>query len=153
MLICMVGICVSCDAWKLSFLHFFQVFTGYHFKCRYTKEFLWSRRDFSRDCSVLCLYLISLSLCLSVSCSKNRLSSNMNPVYSPVQPGTPYGNPKNMAYAGKCIKQFAHTARHTHTQTHKHSYIKRERNRYQVHYLMLFLSQVSHTSPNEFTEI
>ncbi|XP_031429566.1 protein FAM168A isoform X3 [Clupea harengus] len=32
--------------------------------------------------------------------SKNRLSSNMNPVYSPVQPGTPYGNPKNMAYAG-----------------------------------------------------
>ncbi|XP_038860916.1 protein FAM168A-like [Salvelinus namaycush] len=24
----------------------------------------------------------------------------MNPVYSPVQPGTPYGNPKNMAYAG-----------------------------------------------------
>uniref|UniRef100_A0A9J8ACQ2 Family with sequence similarity 168 member A n=1 Tax=Cyprinus carpio carpio TaxID=630221 RepID=A0A9J8ACQ2_CYPCA len=32
--------------------------------------------------------------------SKNRLSSTMNPVYSPVQPGTPYGNPKNMAYAG-----------------------------------------------------
>lgn len=31
----------------------------------------------------------------------------MNPVYSPVQPGTPYGNPKNMAFAGK-----------THTQTH-----------------------------------
>ncbi|RXM98026.1 Protein FAM168A [Acipenser ruthenus] len=24
----------------------------------------------------------------------------MNPVYSPVQPGTPYGNPKNMAYPG-----------------------------------------------------
>ncbi|XP_053161934.1 protein FAM168A isoform X1 [Hemicordylus capensis] len=24
----------------------------------------------------------------------------MNPVYSPVQPGAPYGNPKNMAYAG-----------------------------------------------------
>ncbi|XP_043548124.1 protein FAM168A isoform X6 [Chiloscyllium plagiosum] len=24
----------------------------------------------------------------------------MNPVYSPVQPGTPYGNPKNMAYTG-----------------------------------------------------
>ncbi|XP_074497975.1 protein FAM168A isoform X3 [Sebastes fasciatus] len=24
----------------------------------------------------------------------------MNPVYSPVQPGTPYGNPKNMAFAG-----------------------------------------------------
>ncbi|KAJ7996881.1 hypothetical protein DPEC_G00223110 [Dallia pectoralis] len=32
--------------------------------------------------------------------SKGRLSSNMNPVYSPVQPGTPYGNPKNIAYAG-----------------------------------------------------
>ncbi|XP_031651354.1 protein FAM168A isoform X4 [Oncorhynchus kisutch] len=31
--------------------------------------------------------------------SKNRLSS-MNPVYSPVQPGAPYGNPKNMAYTG-----------------------------------------------------
>ncbi|KAM6945959.1 protein FAM168A isoform 2-T2 [Aplochiton taeniatus] len=31
--------------------------------------------------------------------SKNRLAG-MNPVYSPVQPGTPYGNPKNMAYAG-----------------------------------------------------
>ncbi|XP_041088939.1 protein FAM168A isoform X1 [Polyodon spathula] len=30
--------------------------------------------------------------------SKSRLSSTMNPVYSPVQPGTPYGNPKNMAY-------------------------------------------------------
>lgn len=25
----------------------------------------------------------------------------MNPVYSPVQPGTPYGNPKNMAFTGK----------------------------------------------------
>nr|KAF6342822.1 family with sequence similarity 168 member A [Pipistrellus kuhlii] len=24
----------------------------------------------------------------------------MNPVYSPVQPGAPYGNPKNMAYTG-----------------------------------------------------
>ncbi|XP_041088944.1 protein FAM168A isoform X5 [Polyodon spathula] len=32
--------------------------------------------------------------------SKSRLSSTMNPVYSPVQPGTPYGNPKNMAYPG-----------------------------------------------------
>nr|XP_046171902.1 protein FAM168A-like [Oncorhynchus gorbuscha] len=31
--------------------------------------------------------------------SKNRLSG-MNPVYSPVQPGAPYGNPKNMAYTG-----------------------------------------------------
>ncbi|XP_066555440.1 protein FAM168A isoform X3 [Amia ocellicauda] len=30
--------------------------------------------------------------------SKSRLSSTMNPVYSPVQPGAPYGNPKNMAY-------------------------------------------------------
>ncbi|XP_056297684.1 protein FAM168A isoform X4 [Pseudoliparis swirei] len=30
---------------------------------------------------------------------KNRLASAMNPVYSPVQPGTPYGNPKNMAFA------------------------------------------------------
>ncbi|XP_075775678.1 protein FAM168A isoform X4 [Pelodiscus sinensis] len=27
-------------------------------------------------------------------------SSAMNPVYSPVQPGAPYGNPKNMAYTG-----------------------------------------------------
>lgn len=25
----------------------------------------------------------------------------MNPVYSPVQPGAPYGNPKTMAYTGK----------------------------------------------------
>lgn len=25
----------------------------------------------------------------------------MNPVYSPVQPGAPYGNPKNMAYTGR----------------------------------------------------
>lgn len=25
----------------------------------------------------------------------------MNPVYSPVQPGAPYGNPKNMAYTGE----------------------------------------------------
>ncbi|XP_031153111.1 protein FAM168A isoform X2 [Sander lucioperca] len=32
--------------------------------------------------------------------SKNRLASAMNPVYSPVQPGTPYGNPKNMAFTG-----------------------------------------------------
>ncbi|MFT7803119.1 protein FAM168A-like isoform X1 [Arapaima gigas] len=33
--------------------------------------------------------------------SKSRLSSTMNPVYSPVQPVTaPYGNPKNMAYTG-----------------------------------------------------
>ncbi|KAG7250157.1 hypothetical protein CRUP_003289, partial [Coryphaenoides rupestris] len=24
----------------------------------------------------------------------------MNPVYSPLQPGNPYGNPKNIAYAG-----------------------------------------------------
>ncbi|KAL7878309.1 hypothetical protein AOLI_G00092830 [Acnodon oligacanthus] len=32
--------------------------------------------------------------------SKSRLSSTMNPVYSPVQPGTPYGNPKNMTYTG-----------------------------------------------------
>ncbi|KAK3549342.1 hypothetical protein QTP70_034568 [Hemibagrus guttatus] len=31
--------------------------------------------------------------------SKSRVSS-MNPVYSPVQPGTPYGNPKTMAYTG-----------------------------------------------------
>lgn len=40
--------------------------------------------------------LFSLTVCFS----KNRLSSAMNPVYSPVQPGTPYGNPKNMAFAG-----------------------------------------------------
>lgn len=33
--------------------------------------------------------------------SKNRLASAMNPVYSPVQPGTPYGNPKNMAFTGE----------------------------------------------------
>ncbi|XP_062309929.1 protein FAM168A-like isoform X2 [Osmerus eperlanus] len=32
--------------------------------------------------------------------SKGRLSSSMNPVYSPVQPGAPYGTPKNLAYAG-----------------------------------------------------
>ena len=25
----------------------------------------------------------------------------MNPVYSPVQPGAPYGNPKNIAYTGE----------------------------------------------------
>uniref|UniRef100_A0A3Q0R380 Family with sequence similarity 168 member A n=1 Tax=Amphilophus citrinellus TaxID=61819 RepID=A0A3Q0R380_AMPCI len=36
--------------------------------------------------------------------SKNRLSSAMNPVYSPVQPGTPYGNPKNMAFTGKMCR-------------------------------------------------
>ncbi|XP_011900304.1 PREDICTED: protein FAM168A isoform X5 [Cercocebus atys] len=30
-------------------------------------------------------------------------SSTMNPVYSPVQPGAPYGNPKNMAYTGLCL--------------------------------------------------
>ncbi|XP_010861956.2 protein FAM168A isoform X1 [Esox lucius] len=34
--------------------------------------------------------------------SKARLSSTMNPVYSPVQPGAPYGNPKNMAYTVFC---------------------------------------------------
>lgn len=47
--------------------------------------------------------LIPLSAILSISLflSKNRLSSAMNPVYSPVQPGTPYGNPKNMAFTGK----------------------------------------------------
>lgn len=28
-------------------------------------------------------------------------SSAMNPVYSPVQPGAPYGNAKNMAYTGE----------------------------------------------------
>ncbi|XP_039910664.1 protein FAM168A isoform X3 [Hirundo rustica] len=31
---------------------------------------------------------------------KSSRSSTMNPVYSPVQPGAPYGNPKNMAYTG-----------------------------------------------------
>lgn len=41
-------------------------------------------------CHIFCFFL-----------SKNRLSSAMNPVYSPVQPGTPYGNPKNMAFTGK----------------------------------------------------
>lgn len=37
----------------------------------------------------------------SLFLSKNRLASAMNPVYSPVQPGTPYGNPKNMAFTGE----------------------------------------------------
>ncbi|XP_030648184.1 protein FAM168A-like isoform X2 [Chanos chanos] len=32
--------------------------------------------------------------------SKVRLTSAMNPVFSSVQPGTPYGNPKNMTYTG-----------------------------------------------------
>uniref|UniRef100_A0A5F9C5U8 Family with sequence similarity 168 member B n=1 Tax=Oryctolagus cuniculus TaxID=9986 RepID=A0A5F9C5U8_RABIT len=32
--------------------------------------------------------------------SPDPQSSTMNPVYSPVQPGAPYGNPKNMAYTG-----------------------------------------------------
>ncbi|XP_027703914.1 protein FAM168A isoform X3 [Vombatus ursinus] len=31
---------------------------------------------------------------------KGLQSSTMNPVYSPVQPGAPYGNPKTMAYTG-----------------------------------------------------
>lgn len=51
--------------------------------------------------------LISATLSIFLSLSKNRLSSAMNPVYSPVQPGTPYGNPKNMAFTGK-------TDRHMH---------------------------------------
>ncbi|KAI1242453.1 tongue cancer chemotherapy resistance-associated protein 1, partial [Lamprotornis superbus] len=34
------------------------------------------------------------------SSSLSSRSSTMNPVYSPVQPGAPYGNPKNMAYTG-----------------------------------------------------
>lgn len=42
----------------------------------------------------------TLPFSLTVCFSKNRLSSAMNPVYSPVQPGTPYGNPKNMAFPG-----------------------------------------------------
>ncbi|VTJ68345.1 Hypothetical predicted protein, partial [Marmota monax] len=33
-------------------------------------------------------------------CIEDPQSSTMNPVYSPVQPGAPYGNPKNMAYTG-----------------------------------------------------
>ncbi|XP_071378254.1 protein FAM168A-like isoform X1 [Centroberyx affinis] len=32
--------------------------------------------------------------------SKGRVSSIMNPVYSPVQPAAPYGNPKNITYTG-----------------------------------------------------
>ncbi|KAI5943920.1 Protein FAM168A [Manis javanica] len=35
-----------------------------------------------------------------LSGSPDPQSSTMNPVYSPVQPGAPYGNPKNMAYTG-----------------------------------------------------
>ncbi|XP_012869561.1 PREDICTED: protein FAM168A isoform X3 [Dipodomys ordii] len=31
----------------------------------------------------------------------------MNPVYSPVQPGAPYGNPKNMAYTGSHVYAWA----------------------------------------------
>ncbi|XP_054044886.1 protein FAM168A isoform X2 [Rissa tridactyla] len=38
------------------------------------------------------------SACDTASLSSR--SSTMNPVYSPVQPGAPYGNPKNMAYTG-----------------------------------------------------
>ena len=44
---------------------------------------------------------LSATLSVSLILSKNRLSSAMNPVYSPVQPGTPYGNPKNMAFTGE----------------------------------------------------
>ncbi|KAM6447678.1 protein FAM168A isoform 4-T4 [Liasis olivaceus] len=33
-------------------------------------------------------------------CDRVFTSSTMNPVYSPVQPGAPYGNPKNVAYTG-----------------------------------------------------
>lgn len=44
---------------------------------------------------------LSATLSISLFLSKNRLASAMNPVYSPVQPGTPYGNPKNMAFTGK----------------------------------------------------
>ncbi|EPQ08336.1 Ras-related protein Rab-6A [Myotis brandtii] len=36
-------------------------------------------------------------------CSCDPQSSTMNPVYSPVQPGAPYGNPKNMAYTDAAI--------------------------------------------------
>ena len=36
----------------------------------------------------------------------------MNPVYSPVQPGAPYGNPKNMAYTGETHTQHAHNTQH-----------------------------------------
>lgn len=54
--------------------------------------------------SFVLLYCFDSSLpvfpSLTVCCSKNRLSSAMNPVYSPVQPGAPYGNPKNMAFPG-----------------------------------------------------
>ena len=32
----------------------------------------------------------------------------MNPVYSPVQPGAPYGNPKNMAYTGEGCEKGSH---------------------------------------------
>uniref|UniRef100_A0A8C4RK51 Family with sequence similarity 168 member A n=1 Tax=Erpetoichthys calabaricus TaxID=27687 RepID=A0A8C4RK51_ERPCA len=44
-------------------------------------------------------YLYQPESCQTLK-SRNTLSSIMNPVYSPVQPGTPYGNPKNMAYTG-----------------------------------------------------
>uniref|UniRef100_A0A8B9H181 Family with sequence similarity 168 member A n=1 Tax=Astyanax mexicanus TaxID=7994 RepID=A0A8B9H181_ASTMX len=45
--------------------------------------------------------------------SKGRVSSSMNPVYSPVQPGTAYANPKNMAYPGEllyALKQMGYPA-------------------------------------------
>ncbi|KYO49092.1 protein FAM168A isoform A [Alligator mississippiensis] len=35
-----------------------------------------------------------------IQIQESSQSSTMNPVYSPVQPGAPYGNPKNMAYTG-----------------------------------------------------
>lgn len=59
-----------------------------------------------RLCLSCCLFLLYTNMSSSPSLSppppsKNRLSSSMNPIYSPVQPGAPYGNPKNMAYTGE----------------------------------------------------
>ncbi|XP_030217370.1 myelin-associated neurite-outgrowth inhibitor isoform X2 [Gadus morhua] len=53
--------------------------------------------------------------------SKGRVPSIMNPVYSPLQPGNPYGNPKNITYAGyptgysaAAVPQaYAHSVYHT----------------------------------------
>lgn len=70
---------------------------------------LYQCRLCERLCLSCCLVLLYALICpfppslapVSLPPSKNRLSSSMNPVYSPVQPGAPYGNPKNMAYTGE----------------------------------------------------
>ncbi|KAJ3589675.1 hypothetical protein NHX12_010518, partial [Muraenolepis orangiensis] len=53
--------------------------------------------------------------------SKGRVPSIMNPVYSSLQPGNPYGNPKNITYAGyptgysaaAMPQAYAHSVYHT----------------------------------------